>query len=254
MSEVLTTCHQRGITIIANSGGVNPHGCAAAVRAAASTHGLDLTVAVVDGDDITDQFTARQQEEGWSAAHLDTGAPFAGTGLTPIVVNVYLGAWGIVEALRAGADLVITGRVSDASPIVAAAATHYGWSPHDLDQLAGAVVAGHIIECSAQATGGNYSFFTENPAPNHPGFPIAEIESDGSAVITKHEGTNGMVTVETVTAQMLYEIDGPRYANPDVIARFDHVRVDQIGPDRVRVSGALGEQIPSLLKAGAVAE
>lgn len=253
MSDVLATCQERGITIIANAGGVNPLGCAEALRAIATQQGLTLTVAVVDGDDITHEFATRLKE-GWPAAHLDTGAPLADTGLTQSVVNAYLGCWGIVEAIRAGADVVITGRVSDASPIVAAAAAHYGWSPHDLDQLAGAVVAGHVIECSAQATGGNFSFFTENRRPNHPGFPIAEIEPDGSAVITKHEGTNGMVTVETVTAQLLYEIDGPRYANPDVVARLDHVAVEQVGADRVRVSGALGEQIPPMLKAGAVSD
>lgn len=253
MSDVMATCQERGITIIANAGGVNPHGCAEAVRAIATEQGLTLTVAVVDGDDITQEFAARQ-EHGWPAAHLDTGAPFADTGLTPSVVNVYLGCWGIVEAIRAGADVVITGRVSDASPIVAAAATHYGWSPHDLDRLAGAVVAGHVIECSAQATGGNFSFFAENCRGNHPGFPIVEIEPDGSVVITKHAGTNGMVTVETVTAQLLYEIDGPRYANPDVIARLDHLVVEQVGSDRVRMSGARGEQIPPTLKAGIVAD
>ncbi|WP_305094923.1 acyclic terpene utilization AtuA family protein [Prescottella sp. R16] len=253
MSDVLSTCHDRGITVIANAGGVNPHGCADALRAVADRQGLDLTIAVVDGDDITDRF-AVWQEQGWLAAHLDSGAPFATTGLTPTVVNAYLGCWGIVEALRDGADIVVTGRVSDASPIVAAAAAHYGWTPHDLDRLAGAVVAGHIIECSAQATGGNFAFFTENRHPHHPGFPIAEIEPDGSVVITKHEGTAGMVTVDTVTAQLLYEIDGPRYANPDVIARLDELVVEQVGTDRVRVSGAFGEQIPSVLKAGAVAD
>lgn len=253
IGAVLTTCRDRGITIIANAGGVNPHGCAAAVRSAADERGVSPTIAVVDGDDVTDRFHT-WQEQGWPAAHLDTGRPFADTGLEPTVVNTYLGCWGIVEALRAGADIVITGRVSDASPIVAAAAAHYGWTPHDLDRLAGAVVAGHLVECSAQVTGGNFSFFAENPRPDHPGFPIAEIEPDGSTVITKHAGTNGLITVDTVTAQLLYEIDGPRYANPDVIARFDNLVVEQVGVDRVRVSGAFGEQIPSTLKAGAVSD
>jgi acyclic terpene utilization AtuA family protein len=249
---VLTTCRSRGIKIIANAGGVNPQGCADAVQAVAAQD-LNLRIAVVDGDDVTDRFRI-WQEQGWPAAHLDTDVPFAQTGLEPAVVNVYLGCWGIVEALRAGADVVITGRVSDASPVVAAAAAHYNWTPQDLDQLAGGVIAGHLVECSAQVTGGNYSFFTENQRPNHPGFPIAEIEPDGSMVITKHPNTNGMVTVETITAQLLYEINGPRYPNPDVIARLDHLVVEQVGVDRVRVSGAFGEHIPPMLKAGAVAD
>jgi hypothetical protein len=253
ISEVLRTCQDRGITVIANAGGVNPHDCAGALQTAAHEQSLDVTIAVVDGDDITDRFSL-WQEQGWPAAHLDTGVPFADTGLEPTVVNAYLGCWGIVEALRAGADVVITGRVSDASPIVAAAATHYGWTPQDLDQLAGAVVAGHLIECGTQVTGGNFAFFTENERPNHPGFPIAEIDADGSTVITKHEGSNGIITTDTVTAQLLYEIDGPRYANPDVIIRLDRLVVEQLGPDRVRVSGAFGEHIPSTLKAGVVAD
>jgi hypothetical protein len=253
MSDVLGICGDRGIKVIANAGGVNPLGCAEAVRGIIADLGLDLIVAVVDGDDITARM-GDLHEQGWQAEHLDSGAPFASTGLHPTVVNVYLGCWGIVEAIRAGADIVITGRVSDASPIVAAAAVHHGWSPHDLDALAGAVVAGHVIECSAQATGGNYSFFSEIDRPHHPGFPIAEIEADGSAIITKHDGTAGQVTTETVIAQLLYEIDGPRYANPDVIARLDHVQVTQVSNDRVRVSGAFGEHVPDTLKTGIVAD
>ncbi|GAA4261233.1 acyclic terpene utilization AtuA family protein [Dietzia aurantiaca] len=253
ISDVLALCRERGVKIIANAGGVNPGGCAAAVAAAAAERGVEVRIAVVDGDDVVDRVEALQAD-GWAAEHLDTGRPFAETGLTPAVVNVYLGAWGIVEALRAGADVVITGRVSDASPIVAAAAAHHGWTPADLDQIAGGVVAGHLIECSAQVTGGNYSFFDEIERPEHPGFPIAEIEADGSCVITKHAGTGGAVTRESVIAQLLYEINGPDYANPDVLARFDRLEVEQAGPDRVRVSGAFGEVVPASLKAGIVAD
>lgn len=253
LSDVLALCHENGVKILANAGGVNPHGCAAAVAAAAADRGVDVRIAVVDGDDVVGRVD-ELQADGWAAEHLDTGRPFAETGLSPTVVNVYLGAWGIVEAIRAGADVVITGRVSDASPIVAAAAAHHGWTPADLDQIAGAVVAGHLIECSAQVTGGNYSFFEEIERPEHPGFPIAEIEVDGSCVITKHAGTGGAVTRESVIAQLLYEINGPDYANPDVLARFDRLQVELEDPDRVRVTGAFGEVVPVKLKAGIVAD
>lgn len=252
MSGVLASCATRGIRIIANAGGVNPHACAAALREVVDAQGLDIVIAVVDGDDITEDFTRNIASGDWAGSHLTSGQPFSSLGETPTVVSAYLGAWGIVEALDAGATLVVTGRVSDASPIVAAAAHHYGWGRADLDRIAGAVAAGHVIECSAQATGGNFSFFTEIDDLTHPGFPVAEIEEDGSAIITKHRGTGGAVSTETVLSQLLYEIDGPRYANPDVIARFDTVSVDQVGEDRVRVSGAIGESVPSQLKAGAV--
>ncbi|MCZ7628798.1 MAG: DUF1446 domain-containing protein [Microthrixaceae bacterium] len=150
----------------------------------------------------------------------------------------------MATALERGADVVITGRVTDASLVVGPAAAHYGWGRDDLDALAGAVVAGHVIECGTQATGGNFAFFGEIDSLEHPGFPIAEIEPDGSSVITKHDGTDGAVTVETVTAQLLYEIGGHRYANPDVTARFDTMRLTQEGPDRVRISGTVGEPLP----------
>lgn len=254
MGDVLADCARRGIRIIANAGGINPHGCAEALRTVADDQKLSVTIAVVDGDDITEDFTRWTANGEWAGNHLTTGEPFSSLGAEPDVVSAYLGAWGIVEALEAGADIVITGRVSDASPIVAAAAHRYGWQRTDLDRIAGAVAAGHVIECSAQATGGNYSFFTELEDLTHPGFPIAEIAEDGSAVITKHHGTGGAVTEETVLSQLLYEIDGPRYANPDVIARFDTLAVEQEGPDRVRISGAVGESIPETLKVGAVCD
>lgn len=155
--------------------------------------------------------------------------------------NAYLGAWGIVDCLASGADVVVTGRVTDASVTVGPAAAHFGWAATDYDALAGAVAAGHIIECGAQATGGNYPFFTEIPDLNHPGFPIAEISADGSSVITKHPGTGGLVSTDTVSAQLLYEIGGARYPNPDVTLRMDSVSLSQDGPDRVRVSGVRGE-------------
>ncbi len=223
VEQVLGTCLDRGIRIVANAGGVDPAGCALAVQRLAERLGLDVRVAYLTGDDVTARFAALRAE-GWGAPHLDTGEPLDSLltgGAEPEMVHAYLGCWGIAEALQAGADVVVTGRVSDASVVAGPAAWRFDWKRDDWDALAGAIAAGHVIECGAQATGGNFSFFAEVPGLEHPGFPIAEISPDGSAVITKHPGTGGAVTVETVTAQLLYEIDGPRYLNPDVVARFD---------------------------------
>ena len=224
---------ERGVRIVTNAGGLNPAGLADAVRELARGLGLDVAVAHVEGDDLRDR-----------AADLGLGAP--------LTANAYLGAWGIAECLTAGADVVVTGRVTDASVIVGPAAAHFGWTRDDHDALAGAVVAGHVIECGAQATGGNYAFLTELVAAGadlcHPGFPIAEIATDGSSVITKHDGTGGAVTVGTVTAQLLYEITGARYAGPDVTARMDTISLAQQGKDRVAISGVRGEPPPPNLK------
>ncbi len=229
LEDCLGLAVDRGVRIVANAGGLNPAGLADAVRQLASRLGLDVTVAHVEGDDLL----ARAGELGLGA---------------PLTANAYLGAWGIVDCLDSGADVVVTGRVTDASVIVGPAAAHFGWSPTDYDKLAGAVVAGHVIECGVQATGGNYAFFTEIPDLGHPGFPLAEIYDDGTSVITKHRGTGGQVSIGTVTAQLLYEIGGARYANPDVTARMDTVQLTQDGPDRVRISGVRGEPPPPTLK------
>jgi hypothetical protein len=229
LEESLGTALDKGVRIVANAGGLNPAGLAAAVRALADRLGLDAKVAHVEGDDLIGR-----------AAELGFG--------TPLAANAYLGAWGIVDCLKAGADVVVTGRVTDASVTVGPAAAHFGWSRTDYDALAGAVAAGHVIECGVQATGGNYAFFTEVPDLLHAGFPIAEIDADGSSVITKHPGTGGLVSVDTVTAQLLYEIGGARYANPDVTLRVDSLALSDDGPDRVRISGVRGEPPPPTLK------
>jgi hypothetical protein len=251
MEDVLADCLNRGIRIVSNAGGLNPRACALAVEEVAARTGHAVRVACVEGDDARYVFES-QREAGWDAAHLDTGEPLGSLGAGVEAANAYLGCWGIAEALDAGADVVVTGRVSDASVVAGPAAWKFGWHPEDWDALAGAIVAGHVIECGAQATGGNFSFFTELDDLRWPGFPIAEIEADGSSVITKHPGTGGAVTVETVTAQLLYEIDGPRYQNPDVVARFDTIRLTEDGQDRVRIDGARGEGAPSMYKVGAV--
>ena len=235
LEECMGIAKDRGVRIVTNAGGLNPAGLAEAVRALADRLGIAVSVAHVEGDDVL----ARAQEFG-----------FAGN--TPLTANAYLGAWGIVDCLDSGADIVVTGRVTDASVTVGPAAAHFGWTRDDHSAIAGAIAAGHIIECGTQATGGNYSFFTRDfpdlTTLMHPGFPIAEIHADGSSVITKHAGTGGAVTVDTVTAQLLYEITGPRYANPDATLRVDSIQLSDDGPDRVRVGGIAGEPPPPTLK------
>ncbi len=235
MEDVLGLALERGVKVVANAGGLNPAGLAAELRALADRLGLPARIAHVEGDDLL--------------CRLPELAPSLPEGVTPVTANAYLGGWGIAEALAAGADVVVCGRVADASLVTGPAAWRFGWARDDWDRLAGAVVAGHVLECGTQATGGNYAFFQEVPDPAvPPGFPVAEIEADGSAVITKHRGTGGLVSVGTVTAQLLYEIGAPSYLNPDVVARFDTVRLEQAGPDRVRLSGVRGEPAPAHAK------
>ncbi|CAG7657192.1 acyclic terpene utilization AtuA family protein [Streptomyces bryophytorum] len=247
MRDVLGTCLERGIKVVVNAGGLNPAGLAGKLRDLAAAAGLHPAVAHVEGDDLLARLP-ELQARGHDFAHLATGRPLAGSGVQVLTANAYLGGWGITEALRAGADVVVCGRTTDAALVVGPAAWAHDWALDDWDALAGAVTAGHIIECGTQATGGNYSFFTEIPDPVHPGFPIAEVAADGSSVITKHPGTGGAVTVGTVTAQLLYEIGRPRYLNADVVARFDTVRLAQQGPDRVAVGRVIGEPAPADLK------
>ena len=247
MRDVLGTCLERGIKIVVNAGGLNPAGLAAKLGELAAAGGLHPSIAYVEGDDLLARLP-ELQSRGHDFAHLATGRPLAGSGVEPVTANAYLGGWGITQALRSGADVVICGRVTDAALVVGPAAWAFDWAADDWDALAGAVTAGHIIECGTQATGGNYSFFTEIADPVHPGFPLAEIHPDGSSVITKHPGTGGAVTVGTVTAQLLYETGHPAYLNADVVARLDTVRLTQQGPDRVAVGPVTGEPAPATLK------
>ncbi|MFI6473943.1 acyclic terpene utilization AtuA family protein [Streptomyces sp. NPDC050516] len=227
LEECLGTAKERGVRIVANAGGLNPAGLADAVRVLSERVGVPVRVAHVEGD----------------ALPLPEGA---------LTANAYLGGGGIAACLRGGADVVVTGRVTDAALATGPAAWWFGWGPEEYDALAGAVVAGHVLECGTQATGGNYAFFTDFAGRDliRPGFPLAEIHADGSCVITKHPGTGGVVDTGTVTAQLLYETSGARYAGPDVTARLDTVRLDQDGPDRVRITGVRGEAPPPTLKAG----
>ncbi|RPK52855.1 acyclic terpene utilization AtuA family protein [Streptomyces sp. ADI93-02] len=224
LEEGLGLAHERGVKVVTNAGGLNPAGLADAVRELADRTGVPVRVAHVEGD-------SRPVPDGYLTA------------------NAYLGGGGIAACLRAGADIVVTGRVTDAALVTGPAAAHFGWAPDAHDALAGAVVAGHVLECGTQATGGNYAFFGGHDV-RRPGFPLAEIHEDGSSVITKHDGTGGVVDTGTVTAQLLYETGGARYAGPDVTARLDTARLTQDGPDRVRISGVRGEAPPPTLKVG----
>ncbi|GAA4987661.1 DUF1446 domain-containing protein [Kitasatospora paranensis] len=229
--QCLGLAADRRVRIVVNAGGLNPARLAEAVAELAAKQGLTLRVGHVEGDDLLGRAAEFGPRPGLLAA------------------NAYLGAQGIAACLDAGADVVVTGRVTDAALVAGPAISHFGWAPDDHDAIAGAVVAGHVLECGAQATGGNYAFFREHDV-TRPGFPLAEIHADGSSVITKHPGTGGAVTVETVTAQLLYETAGPRYAGPDVTARLDTVRLAAQGQDRVRIEGVHGEAPPPTLKVG----
>ncbi|CAB4878629.1 unannotated protein [freshwater metagenome] len=246
MEQVMGTCLDRGIKVVTNAGGLDPDGCAEAVAEVAAKLGLSPTIAYVNGDNLLprlDELVAA----GVDLAHFETGEAIGDTSRF-ITANAYLGCWGIVDALNRGADIVITGRVTDAAVVCGPAAWHHGWARNDWDALAGAVVAGHVVECGAQATGGNYSFFTEVPGMTRVGFPWAEIAADGSCVIGKHDGTGGEVSIGTVTSQLLYEIASPSYLGPDVSARFDTIQLEQLTRDRVRISGTKGEPPPPTLK------
>ncbi|MEU6959327.1 acyclic terpene utilization AtuA family protein [Streptomyces chrestomyceticus] len=228
LEEGLGLAVERGVRIVTNAGGLNPAGLADGVRELADRVGVTVRVAHVEGDDLMARYAGREGV---------------------LTANAYLGGEGIAACLRAGADVVVTGRVTDAALVSGAAAAHFGWAPAEHDRLAGAVVAGHVLECGTQATGGNYAFFGAHDV-RRPGFPVAEIAADGSSVITKHAGTGGAVTVGTVTAQLLYETAGARYAGPDVTARLDTVCLTQVGTDRVRIDGVRGEAPPSTVKVG----
>jgi hypothetical protein len=236
LEDCLGLALEKGVKIVSNAGGLNPAGLADRIREMATGLGLDAKVAHVEGDDLR---------------------PLVAQGVTQfdgaLTANAYLGGFGVAAALGRGADVVVTGRVTDASLVVGPAVAHHGWTPTSYDELAGAVVAGHVIECGAQATGGNFSGFRRlvkaGMDPTKPlGFPVAEVAADGSSVITKHVGTGGAVTVDTVTAQLVYEIQTTRYLNPDVTVRLDSIQLTQDAPDRVAVRGVQGQAPPEQLK------
>lgn len=234
LTDTLALAKERGVRVVANAGGLNPAGLAERIREVAAEQGIEVAVAHVEGDDLRER-----------AEELARQVDLPGTVLT---ANAYLGAFGIAAALDAGADVVVTGRVTDASVVMGPAIHAHGWGRDALDQLAGALVAGHVIECGTQATGGNFSGFRDLDLTRPLGFPIAEIAADGTSVITKHEGTGGAVTIDTVTAQLVYEVGGPAYLNPDVVAHLDTVHLAQEAEDRVAVTGVRGTPPPPTTK------
>lgn len=242
MEEIMAPCLERGIRVVVNAGGLNPSGLRRELTGIAGRLGLAPRIATVEGDDLMERLG-----EVDLRSFVD-GTPLSRAGITPITANAYLGCWGVASALDRGADVVVTGRVTDAALVMGPAAHHFGWDRDDWDRLAGALVAGHVIECGAQATGGNFSFFQEVPGLAHLGFPLVEMRADGTSVVTKHPGTGGLVSVETVTAQLLYEITGSRYPSPDVTARFDTITLSPAGPDRVEIRDVVGEPPPPDLK------
>jgi hypothetical protein len=227
VEDCLGLALERGVKLVSNAGGLNPAGLADRLREVASGLGLHPKITHVEGDDVRS----------------------LGFGDSALTANAYLGGFGIASALEAGADVVVTGRVTDASLVVGPAVAHLGWDGTSYDALAGAVVAGHVLECGTQATGGNFSGFRSLGLDGRPlGFPLAEIADDGSSVITKHDGTGGAVTVDTVTAQLVYEIQTSRYLNPDVTTLLDSISLSQESEDRVAISGVRGEAPPERLK------
>ena len=245
--EVAKDCKERGIKIVSNAGGLNPRSMAEEIEKMLAELDIEMKVAWIDGDDIKADL-GTFQADGEPFTNIDKGTLLSDTDNTVLTANVYFGAWGIKEALDQGADIVVCPRVTDAALVIGPAAWKFGWERNDYDALAGALAAGHIIECGAQCCGGNYSFFEEVPSFHNVGYPIAEIEADGSFTVTKHPGTGGLISVGTITAQILYEIKAPAYYNPDVIAHFDTMKIEQAGEDRVYVSGCRGSSPPSTHK------
>lgn len=235
------------IRLVVNAGGLNPAGLGDATRELIARHGHDLRVSHIEGDDVFGRLDSLGPA-GHCLPHLTSGEPLSSWPHQPLTANAYLGGFGIARALRGGADIVITGRVADASLAVGPAAWWWDWTPHDYDALAGAVAAGHVIECGPQATGGNFSGFRAIADLAQPGFPIAEIAADGSSVITKNPGTGGAVTRDTVTAQLLYEIGEPAYLNPDVTTYLDTATLTDLGGDRVQIRGVRGTPPPATTK------
>jgi len=247
MEKVMGECLDKNIRVVSNAGGLNPKALADELNTVAAALGLNPKIAYIEGDDLLPRLKDLQ-DTGESFQHLDKGIGLKESNAFSISANAYLGCRGIVKALEEGADIVVGGRIADAAVVAGPAAWKFGWKCDDFDRLAGAVTAGHIIECGAQATGGNYSFFEEVPTFRNVGFPIAEIYDDGSFVITKHPGTGGLVSVDTVKAQLMYEVRGPEYLTPDVTARFDTIHIIQESPDRVYVNGMKGTPPPETTK------
>ena len=249
LRDVLPACVERGIKVISNAGGVNPLACKAAVEKLAAELGIGdrVRVGVVLGDDIYERLDDLMAG-GQPLANMDTGRPLSDERANVLSANVYLGAAPVVQALDMGANVIITGRVTDTGVTLAPMIHEFGWAADDWDRLAAGIVAGHIIECGTQCTGGNFTDWQKVKSHSNIGFPLVEATPDGNFTVTKHPGTGGLVSVHTVSEQLLYEMGTPQYLAPDCIARFDSIRLAPDGPDRVRVTGIVGEPPPEKLK------
>lgn len=243
IKEVAKSCKEKKIKIISNAGGLNPKSMASEIKRILDEQSIDMKVAYIDGDDLLPRMEDLSKE-GEVFRNIDKNIPLKDSGFSTLTANAYLGAWGIKEALDNGADIVVCPRVTDAAVVIGPAAWKFNWDRNNYDALAGALAAGHIIECGCQATGGNYAFFKEVSSFDNMGYPIAEILEDGSFYVTKHPGTGGLVSKGTVTAQLLYEISSPAYKNPDVIAHFDTLKIEDIEKDKVYISGCRGSSPP----------
>jgi hypothetical protein len=244
IKEIAASCKEKNIKIVTNAGGLNPKSMAMEIEKILKEQSVDMKVAYIDGDDLMPRISDLIKS-GENFKNIDKDKNLNDSDFIPLTANAYLGAWGIKEALDNGADIVVCPRVTDAAVVIGPAAWKYNWKRDNFDALAGALAAGHIIECGCQATGGNYAFFKEVPSFDNVGYPIAEIFEDGSFNITKHPGTGGLVSVGTVTAQLLYEISSSAYINPDVIAHFDTLKIEEVEKDKVFVSGCRGSSPPN---------
>ena len=243
INQVAKSCKEKNIKIVSNAGGLNPKSMAIEIEKILKEQSIDMKVAYIDGDDLMPTIS-NLKESGEEFKNIDKGKKLDESGYSPLTANAYLGAWGIKEALDKGADIVVCPRVTDAAVVIGPAAWKFNWKRDNYDALAGALAAGHIIECGCQATGGNYAFFKEVESFDNVGYPIAEIYEDGSFYVTKHPDTGGLVSTGTVTAQLLYEINSPAYVNPDVIAHFDTLKIEEVEKDKVYVSGCRGSSPP----------
>jgi hypothetical protein len=243
INQIAKSCKEKNIKIVSNAGGLNPKSMAIEIEKILKEQSIDMKVAYIDGDDLMPTIS-NLKKSGEEFKNIDKGKKLDESGYSPLTANAYLGAWGIKEALDKGADIVVCPRVTDAAVVIGPAAWKFNWRRDNYDALAGALAAGHIIECGCQATGGNYAFFKEVESFDNVGYPIAEIYDDGSFYVTKHPDTGGLVSTGTVTAQLLYEINSPAYVNPDVIAHFDTLKIEEVEKDKVYVSGCRGSSPP----------
>ena len=243
INQIAKSCKEKNIKIVSNAGGLNPKSMAIEIEKILKEQSIEMKVAYIDGDDLMPTIS-NLKKSGEEFKNIDKGKKLDESGYSPLTANAYLGAWGIKEALDKGADIVVCPRVTDAAVVIGPAAWKFNWKRDNYDALAGALAAGHIIECGCQATGGNYAFFKEVESFDNVGYPIAEIYEDGSFYVTKHPDTGGLVSTGTVTAQLLYEINSPAYVNPDVIAHFDTLKIEEVEKDKVYVSGCRGSSPP----------